>query len=129
MESPRARIAVTGSACCQNRWLGSKLTPMVPGATAIRRSIVSGLYATKFGCISIATRTPADFAIFAVSFQYGTTRSFHCQSSASENSGGHGVTIQLGCLADESLPGQPLNVITVDTPSALARATVLTNVS
>jgi len=72
---------------------------------------------------------PDDWQIFAASFQYGRTRSFHCHSSDAANSGGHGVTIQLGCCADGSLPGQPLNVMTVATSSFLASATVSTNVS
>ena len=75
------------------------------------------------------TRTPAFFTVLDVSFQYGVTRSFHCHASISENSFGHGETIQLGCAPFGSPGGQPLNVITVLTSSAFARSTVRKNVS
>src|SRR5687768_13176948 len=91
-----ARMADVTSTCCQIMWLGSKLQPMTFGAISRSRSIDSGLYATKLGCISMATRTPDDFASFAACFQYGVTRSRHCHWSIFENSGGHGETIQFG---------------------------------
>ena len=75
----------------------------------------------------MATRTPADWHFLAVSVQYGMTFSFHCHSSISRYSGGHGAVIQLGCFADGSPPGQPLNVITCFTPSLPASWTVCSN--
>src|SRR4030095_4040878 len=65
----------------------------------------------------MATRTPFCLRNFAVSFQYGVTRSFHCHSSIFGNSGGHDEVIQLGCVAFGSPPGQPENVITCFTTS------------
>ena len=75
----------------------------------------------------MATFTPAFRQNAAVCFQYGSTRSFHCQSSALENSGGHGETIQLGVAAFASAPGHPLKVMTVPTSSAAASLTVCSN--
>ena len=75
----------------------------------------------------MATRTPAFRQSVEACFQYGIRRSRHCHSSAAENSGGHGATIQLGVVARGSDPGQPLNVTTVSTPSFDASSTVCSN--
>src|SRR5690242_5190933 len=80
-------------------------------------SIVSGLYATKPGCISIATFTPWSAANLACFVQYGATTLSHCQASTSRYSGGHGQVTQFGYLALGPSPGQPLKSTTTGTPS------------
>src|SRR4029078_5075105 len=107
------RIACTTSTPCQNMWLGSKLHPIVPGAMSRSRIILSGVETTEVGRISMATRTPAFFAMRAVSFQYGVTRCFHCHASICENSGGHGDTIHAGCPRLSSPGVHPLKGITL----------------
>src|SRR4029434_11297837 len=77
----------------------------------------------------MATRTPFCLRNFAVSFQYGVTRSFHCHSSIFGNSGGHDEVIQWGCVAFGSPPGQPENVITCFTPSFAASSTVFRKIA
>src|SRR4029079_8779956 len=72
----------------------------------------------------MATRTFFDLRNFAVSFQYGSTRSFHCHASISGNSGGQDDVIQLGWVAFGSPPGQPEKVMTCATPSFDASSTV-----
>ena len=52
------RTALMGSMLCQNMWLGSKLQPTLSPAIDRSRSIVSWLYTTKPGCISMAIFTP-----------------------------------------------------------------------
>src|ERR1700733_1884701 len=92
-------------------------------------SRVSGLYATKPGCISMAILTPWSLANCACLVQYGVTFFSHCQSSASRYSGGQGQVIQLGYFALLLSPGQPEKSITTGTPSFSARRTVLRLVS
>src|ERR1700761_8414819 len=86
--------------------------------------MVSGLYATKPGCISIAIFTPWSSANFARSRQYGITFFSHCQSSTSRYSGGQGQVTQLGYFAVSLSPGQPEKSITIGTPSFDANSTV-----
>ena len=76
----------------------------------------------------MATRTPAARASLAADFQYGVTRSFHCQASILANSGGQGATIHAGCALLASAGGQPLKVITVETSRRRASSSVRLNV-
>src|SRR5689334_19945097 len=98
---------------------------------AIERSLsmVSGLYATNPGCISIAIFTPWSSANFACFVQYGVTTLSHCQARTSRYSGGHGHVTQFGYLALGLSPGQPLKSTTTDTPSFSARRMVRLDVS
>src|SRR5579862_3417605 len=90
-----------------------------------RRSMVSGLYATKPGCISIAILTPWSSANLARFVQYGRTFFSHCHSSTSRYSGGHGQVTQFGYLALSLSPGHPEKSITTGTPSLAANRIVL----
>src|SRR5271155_1469812 len=87
-------------------------------------SIVSGLYTTNPGCISIAIFTPWSLAKCACLIQYGATFLSHCHARRSEYSGGQGVATQFGYLALSLSPGHPEKSITTDMPSFSARRTV-----
>src|SRR5581483_10589926 len=93
---------------------------------AIERSfsMVSGLYTTKPGCISIAIFTPWSRANLACLIQYGATFFSHCQASTSRYSGGHGQVTQFGYFAASLSPGHPEKSITTGTPSFSASSTV-----
>src|ERR1700733_10132704 len=92
-------------------------------------SRVSGLYATKPGCISMAILTPWSLANCACLVQKGATFFSHCQSRSSRYSGGQGQVIQFGYFALLLSPGQPEKSMTTGTSSFSANLTVFRLVS
>src|SRR5690349_12382395 len=92
---------------------------------ARNRSLVSGLYPTKPGCVSIAILTPRSAANAACLVQYGDTTSSHCHLRTSRYSGGQGHVTQLGCFDAGESPGQPEKSITTGTFNFAASSTVL----
>src|SRR5690242_20048003 len=119
----------TGLQPCQKRWLKSQFAPISSPTASRRRNRVLGLYTTKLGCISNASLcTLCSRANLAASFQYGTTFSFHCQSSACPYSGGQRYVTQLGVVSVGDPPGHPEKPTITCTPSFSASRTVFRNV-
>src|SRR5699024_6927116 len=121
---PSRSMQSIGSICCQNRWEGSRFTPMFVGSTFSRNcSKVGGEKTRLRGCISKAICTSCCRASASISFQNGTATD-HWYSRMSRSMPFQGLTIHAGYRAPSSVPGVPDMATTSGTPSVPASSMV-----